>query len=406
MKKLLVHTTATALLLSQLGMANSAFADTNETALPTDALKQEDPSLVKGDFLYFVKTTVEKIQLLLTTNKVKEAELLAEFAGERIHEARVLIKEGKEDLAKETIKEAVSKMEIAQKEVDVELPNVNDTTTDTTTSTTTDTTTTEDKEVTTEDKEVTTEDKEVTTEDKEVTTEDKETTTEDKETTTEDEKDEKETKKLTKEQKEIAKIQHHLNNNLLVLANVLDQVKNPKAKAAIANNIEKSFNKIADKLEKLMKNSEGNESVLTPVIEIKYPEGTTDTSKETTPEVITTITKIEDVEDADKNEVSEEEKTVEKNDEVVVAPTTTKKEHPNAEKKALKLVEKEEKKAKKEEKREVKRVEKEEKRAAKEVKKEEKHNEKRGNAAHHENHGKHQEKENGGHHGNDNKKDK
>ena len=390
MKKLFVHTTATALLLSQLGMAHTALADTNETTLPVDALKQEDPSLVKGDFLYFVKTTVEKIQLLLTTNKVKEAELLAEFAGERIHEARVLIKEGKEDLAKETIKEAVSKMEIAQKEVDVELPTLNDTTTTSTDTTTTGTDTTTSTDTTTNT----------------------ESTTEDKETTTEGEKSEteKETKKLTKEQKEIAKIQHHLNNNLLVLANVLDQVKNPKAKAAIANNIEKSFNKIADKLEKLMKNSEGKETVLTPVIEIKYPEGTTDPSKETTPEVITTITKIEDVEDQEgtdvKNEVIEEEKTVEENDEVAVVPTTTKKAHPNAEKKALKLVEKEEKRVKKEEKRAAKRTEKEEKRAAKEVKKEEKQNKNHGNTAHHENHGKHQEKENGGHHGKDNKKDK
>lgn len=212
MKKMVVHTTATAVLLSQLGMTNSALANTNETTVVKDTLKQEDPSFVKGDFLHFVKTIVEKIQLLLTTNKVKEAESLAEFAGERIHEARVFIKEGKEDLANETMKEAVTKMEMAQKEVDVPFSNIDDTT------------------------------------NTNIAMEDKDTTLQTAKTETE-----KETKKLTKEQKEIAKIQLHLNNNLLVLANVLDQVKNPKAKASIANNIEKSFNKIGDKLENLLK---------------------------------------------------------------------------------------------------------------------------------------------------------
>lgn len=275
MKKLLVHTTATALLLSQLGMANTTFAAENETTTNTAPIQKDEPKLVKGDFFYFVKTAVEKIELLLTTDKVKEAELLAEFAQERIHEAHVLIKEGKEDLAKESLKEALVQMEVAQGQVNDKLP-ATETTNTTTEVTTTETTTTQPTEEATE---------------------------------TEKEETEKvEKKKLTKEQKEIAKIQHHLNTNLLVLANVLDQVKNPKAKASIAKNIEKSFNKISERLEKLLKSTEQEETILSPVISIQYPDGTTDQTA--TPEVITTITKIEDVEDADTNteDVNEVEK--------------------------------------------------------------------------------------------------
>ncbi|MEH7451296.1 DUF5667 domain-containing protein, partial [Gottfriedia acidiceleris] len=152
MKKLLVHTTATALLLSQLGFSSSVLAAENDTVSPTDQ-KEEAPALVKGDFFYFVKTTVEKIQLLLTTDKVKEAELLAQFAQERIHEARELIKEGKEDLAKETLKEALSQMDNAQGQLDGKLPTVTEpTTSETTTSETTteDTATTKPSEDSTE----------------------------------------------------------------------------------------------------------------------------------------------------------------------------------------------------------------------------------------------------------------
>ena len=259
MKKLFVHTTATALLLSQLGFTNTALASENDIPLKSDSTQQDDaPTLVKGDFFYFVKTTVEKIQLLLTTDKVKEAELLAEFAGERIHESRELIKEGKEEEAKETINKALEQMQIAQGQVDV--PNTTDA---------------------------------LKVVEKEETSGTETTTTEDSAKT--EEPKQEESKKLTKEQKEIAKIQHKLNNNLLVLANVLDQVKNPKAKAAIANNIEKSFNKIAEKLEKVLKKTENKETVLHPVITVKYPENTS--TEDSTPEVITTITKVEEVED-------------------------------------------------------------------------------------------------------------
>ncbi|MEH7513632.1 DUF5667 domain-containing protein [Gottfriedia acidiceleris] len=292
MKKLLVHTTATALLLSQLGFSSSVLAAENDTVSPTDQ-KEEAPALVKGDFFYFVKTTVEKIQLLLTTDKVKEAELLAEFAQERIHEARELIKEGKEDLAKETIKEALGQMENAQGQLDGKLPTV-------TVPTTSDKTTTE------------------------VEKEDQEKAETDKQ---DSEKEHVEKQKLTKEQKEIAKIQHHLNNNLLVLANVLDQVKNPKAKAAIAKNIEKSFNKISERLEKVLKHTDQDSTALKPVITVQYPDATTDNSA--TPEVVTTVTKIEDVKDKDVKNVNEDDQgeNDDKDDATEVATKPVKVEH-------------------------------------------------------------------------------
>ncbi|WP_088012568.1 DUF5667 domain-containing protein [Gottfriedia acidiceleris] len=287
MKKLLVHTTATALLLSQLGFSSSVLAAENDTVSSTDQ-KEEAPALVKGDFFYFVKTTVEKIQLLLTTDKVKEAELLSDFAQERIHEARELIKEGKEDLAKQTIKEALGQMENAQGQLDDKLPTVTEPTTSETTTEST----------------VTTKPAEDSTD---VEKEDQEKAETEKENVEKHEK-----QKLTKEQKEITKIQHHLNNNLLVLANVLDQVKNPKAKAAIAKNIEKSFNKISERLEKVLKQTEQEKTALTPVITIQYPDATTDQSA--TPEVITTITKIEDVEDTDVKTVNVNEDNQGEND--------------------------------------------------------------------------------------------
>ncbi|MGG0178107.1 DUF5667 domain-containing protein [Gottfriedia acidiceleris] len=325
MKKLLVHTTATALLLSQLGFSSSVLAAENDTVSPTDQ-KEEAPALVKGDFFYFVKTTVEKIQLLLTTDKVKEAELLAQFAQERIHEARELIKEGKEDLAKETLKEALSQMDTAQGQLDGKLPTVTEpTNSETTTEGTVTTKPAEDStEVEKEDTEKVETDKQ-DTDKQEVEKEDQEKAETDKQDQEKSETDKQETdkedqeksetekenvekhekQKLTKEQKEIAKIQHHLNNNLLVLANVLDQVKNPKAKAAIAKNIEKSFNKISERLEKVLKHTEQDSTALKPVITVQYPDSTTDQSA--TPEVITTVTKIEDVNDTDVKNVNEDD---------------------------------------------------------------------------------------------------
>ncbi|PGM59214.1 DUF5667 domain-containing protein [Bacillus sp. AFS053548] len=382
MKKLLVHTTATALLLSQLGFSSSVLAAENETVSPTDQ-KEEAPALVKGDFFYFVKTTVEKIQLLLTTDKVKEAELLAQFAQERIHEARELIKEGKEDLAKETLKEALSQMDNAQGQLDGKLPTVTEPTTSETTTEGT---------VTTKPAEDSTEVEKEDTEKVETDKQDTDKQEVEKEDQDKAETDKHEKQKLTKEQKEIAKIQHHLNNNLLVLANVLDQVKNPKAKAAIAKNIEKSFNKISERLEKVLKHTEQGSTTLKPVITVQYPDATTDQSA--TPEVITTVTKIEDVNDTDVKNVNEDDQgeNDDKDDaaEVATKPVTVEhKEEYQHESKEVKPAKVKKVKVEKEEKHVVKH----------EVKHEVKHVVKHENGTNHRNQGEHENR--GNHKGNE-----
>ena len=57
--------------------------------------EEESPSLVPGDFFYFVKVMTEKVRLAFTFDDYEEAQLLADFAAERIKEANVLLAEGK-----------------------------------------------------------------------------------------------------------------------------------------------------------------------------------------------------------------------------------------------------------------------------------------------------------------------
>jgi hypothetical protein len=92
-----------------------------ETVASTSiALNQEETSkLLPGDFFYFIKTIVEKIELALTFNDVKQARLLAEFAQERIKEANALMKEGKTDLAVKSLQEAMKNQELAMDTTEV-----------------------------------------------------------------------------------------------------------------------------------------------------------------------------------------------------------------------------------------------------------------------------------------------
>ncbi|WP_242238190.1 MULTISPECIES: hypothetical protein [Bacillus] len=52
------------------------------------------------------------------------------------------------------------------------------------------------------------------------------------------------------EEKETMKVKVHIENNIEALIKLLDQVGNPEAKAIITKNIEKSYSKIAAKIEK------------------------------------------------------------------------------------------------------------------------------------------------------------
>lgn len=134
---------------------------------------EEKPSLVQGDFFYFVKTTAEDIRLAVETNDLEKAKLLAEMAAERIAEAKVLIEEDEEEYTTDTLKRAVEQINQAD-----EL-----------------------------------------------------------------------SKEVEGSKSEQAEVQLKLGQHAEALALVLDKVKNPKAQAAIAKNLEKSFTKLATKIE-------------------------------------------------------------------------------------------------------------------------------------------------------------
>lgn len=86
-------------------------SSTNETV--------ESPSLLPGDFFYFTKILMEKIHLALTSDDVKEAKLVAEFATERLAEAEALFAEGNEQAALETMKTAIENIENADEQVSI-----------------------------------------------------------------------------------------------------------------------------------------------------------------------------------------------------------------------------------------------------------------------------------------------
>jgi chemotaxis protein histidine kinase CheA len=151
----------------------------------------EAPSLIPGDFFYFVKVMLEKIRLAVTIDDYKEAGLLAEFAGERIAEAKKLIVEGEKEEAEKLLQEAITTQELASKT----LPVVEGTEVEGT----------EPAAVTTEDS------------------------------------------NLEIEQE----VESKLANNVDSLLVVLGKIENPKAQKAIMKNIEKSFKKLDKKFAKL-----------------------------------------------------------------------------------------------------------------------------------------------------------
>ncbi|MEH7112734.1 DUF5667 domain-containing protein, partial [Neobacillus niacini] len=80
----------------------------------TAEVDEEAPTLIPGDFFYFVKVMAEKVRLAFTFDDYKEAKLIAEFAAERISEANALIADGKTAEAEELLKEAIATQEQAE----------------------------------------------------------------------------------------------------------------------------------------------------------------------------------------------------------------------------------------------------------------------------------------------------
>lgn len=266
----------------------------NEEHTNGDKVKEETPSLLPGSFFYFAKLAMEKIQLALTFNQEKEAKLLAAFAAERLAEAEVLFSEGKEDEALKAIKNSFESLENAESIIGEEKKSDADSA--------------EEKKETEES------------------------------VAAEPEKDEA-SEDVIAEEDEVDQL---LSQNIIALTAAMEKVKNPKAKAALQKNIEKSYKKLALKIEKMK------------VKEKHTDEGAEEASSNTS-EIDENVTEIVD----DKAEAT----TVEKEDEI--APVKQKKQEKavqNQEKKAaheeLKiqkaLIKEETKKAQKSEKQEIK----------------------------------------------------
>ena len=250
----------------------------------------EAPSLLPGDFFYFAKIAIEKIQLAFTMDDAKEAKLLADYAAERLSEVEALFKDGKQDEAIEALNKAIEMIQQSEdhwsddENADGEEDSNDETNTDTATGEKDDTKMEEIKD---------------------------DNTTEvdsDEETV----KEEENTDDADKEEKSdsMTDMEELMAQNILSLKANLEKVKNPKAKAALQKNIEKSYIKLAEKLakldEKVAKKSgqkESDESVKEDT-ESKEQDTTALETEESTQEMIdeTTVEKTDDATSEDKEE--------------------------------------------------------------------------------------------------------
>lgn len=169
--------------------------ENSEDAATEEEGQSEEPTLVPGDFFYFIKIMMEKVRLAVSFDDYKEARLLADFAAERIAEANALIADGKTEEAEEVLKKAIATQEEAAENL-AESVEVADEETDA-------------LEVVADD--------------------------------------------VVVEDIEEDVVEVKLANNIDALSVALTHVKNPKAQEALRKNIKKSFAKLDKKLAKLEK---------------------------------------------------------------------------------------------------------------------------------------------------------
>ncbi|WP_102348147.1 DUF5667 domain-containing protein [Bacillus sp. Marseille-P3661] len=264
---------------------------TGEEQIEFELEELDSPSLIPGDFFYFVKMVAEKIRLAVTFDEYKEAQLLANYAAERIAEANALIAQGKVEKAEQLLKDAISIQELASELLpsnEVETEEVVEETASEVEAT--ETATTEEVEPT-----------EVASE----TVEEVDGT----ETDTEVESTEEEQTDET-----IGEIEHKLANNIDALLMVLAKIDNPKAQAAIMKNIQKSFAKLEKKIKK-MEEAELKFAEKMTEIEYKVEIGQiseVEAAKETAKLEVELINKIEKIEDEEEKDVEEVNNEVEK----------------------------------------------------------------------------------------------
>ncbi|WP_155922287.1 DUF5667 domain-containing protein [Bacillus sp. EB01] len=207
-----------------LAKANTGTENQDETqTLPVtsgedvQALDDTDtPSLIPGDFFYFVKVALEKIKLAIAFNNDKEAELLAAYAAERLAEAEELFIAGEEERAIETIKEALTYLEEYEEQAgeEAEQPEFEKP---------------EDDGLETD-----------------------EPAEGEQSPPGEQPVGEEPANEVTEGEKETSDVPRQ---NIVALMAALEKVQNPKAKAALQKNIDKTYEKIAEKLAKIEEDS-------------------------------------------------------------------------------------------------------------------------------------------------------
>lgn len=190
-------------------------------AILTTEPEQQTPSLLPGDFFYFVKTIYERIQLSFAANDMEEAILLAQFAQERLAETAVLFEKGEAEIAEETLKRSLSQQ---QQAIDTAVFVTDSATTDSTPETS-------DSSV------------EADAAAQGAVATDVQTPTEEEEGADSEQAD---------------KVKNSLQHNIVALTAALEKVKNPQAQSSLLKNITKSFAHLEKKLTKL---SEKNEEV-------------------------------------------------------------------------------------------------------------------------------------------------
>ncbi|KPL61350.1 DUF5667 domain-containing protein [Rossellomorea vietnamensis] len=293
----------------------------------------EAPSLLPGDFFYFAKLAIEKIQLAFTMDEAKEAKLLAGYAAERLAEVEELFKDGKQEEAIEALNKAIEMMKKSENQwSDDEIKK--------------DSADGDSVESDTEKKD-----------ESKVEEETDNTTSGDavnEESTSGDRESEENSGDIAMEEM--------MAQNILSLKANMEKVKNPKAKAALLKNIEKSYLKLAEKLDRLdkkaekkAKKDETEENTKTPMEESPLIK-TEEPAKEEAP-----------VEQTTEMTNPEKEETVSP-----VKEPVEKKEEKKEVKKEWKAQHKEAKQVRKQEKVEAKEVRKQEKKEAHYEKKEEK----------------------------------
>jgi hypothetical protein len=250
------------------------------------------PSIVPGDFFYFAKLALEKVKLAFTLDESKEAKLIAVYAAERLAEAEALFQEGQEEKSVEAIQKAIEMMNSFEDKMSEEAV------------------------------------KEDAADQPADDADPAETDANHDSDTDADTSKEETADGTTSDEKAIKEIKEMMSQNIAALSSALERVKNPKAKAALQKNIDKSYAKLAEKLakheEKLVQQEEEKDKESGEEAAESVTEGTSDSSSvkgnttipavdkpaEGAEETETATETVPDKNQLNKQEVKEERKAV------------------------------------------------------------------------------------------------